>query len=63
MYPLCNITKIEYKTPSEGELTRPNSITCIVTYTDAAGNEKTEEVLKWGANTSTKSPTEGGIEA
>lgn len=61
MYPLCNITKIEYNTPSEGELTRPSSITCIVTYTDAAGNAKTEEVLNWSIPT--KSPTEGGIEA
>lgn len=61
MYPLCNITKIEYKTPSEGELTRPRSITCIVTYTDAAGQEQTEEVLNWG--TPTKSPAEGGNEA
>lgn len=60
MYPLCNITKIEYNTPSEGELTRPSSITCIVTYTDAAGNAKTEEVLNWSIPT--KSPTEGGIE-
>lgn len=60
MYPLCNITKIEYKTPSEGELTRPTSITCIVTYTDAAGKEQTEEVLNWG--TPTENPTEGGIE-
>ena len=60
MYPLCNITKIEYKTPSEGELTRPSSITCIVTYTDAAGNKKTEKVLNWG--TPTENPTEGGIE-
>ncbi len=60
MYPLCNITKIEYKTPSEGELTRPSSITCIVTYTDAAGKEQTKPVLNWSIPT--KSPTEGGIE-
>lgn len=63
MYPLCNITKIEYITPSEGELTRPSSITCKVTYTDAAGEVKTEEVLKWGSNTPTTIlPAEGGIE-
>lgn len=61
MYPLCNITKIEYNTPSDDvELTRPRSITCKVTYTDAAGKEQTEEVLNWG--TPTENPTEGGIE-
>lgn len=64
MYPLCNITKIEYNTPSDDvELTRPRSITCKVTYTDAAGEVKTEEVLKWGSNTPTTIlPAEGGIE-
>lgn len=62
MYPLCNITKIEYKTPSEGELTRPSSITCIVTYTDAAGTEKNESVFLWLSNVSVL-PVEGGIEA
>lgn len=61
MYPLCNITKIEYITPSNDvELTRPRSITCKVTYTDAAGEEQTAPVLNWG--TPTKNPTEGGIE-
>lgn len=59
MYPLCNITKIEYKTPSEGELTRPSSITCIVTYTDADGTKKEKQVFLWLSNVSVL-PAEGG---
>lgn len=61
IYPLCNITKIEYKTPSEGELTRPSSITCIVTYTDADGTEKEKQVFLWLSNVSVL-PVEGGNE-
>lgn len=61
MYPLCNITKIEYITPSEGEVTRPSSITCKVTYTDTDGTEKNESVFLWLSNVSVL-PVEGGIE-